>query len=74
MITGIGAATGPAVAGAIMDYTGQTITFLIFAATCIVVMIFSIAVHMILKIGDYDYQKLARDEEKESETAVKGRK
>jgi len=60
MFTGIGSAAGPAMAGVIMDHAGQTITFLIFAAMCIVLMIFSIIVQLILKVSQGDYEELGK--------------
>jgi len=69
MFTGIGSAAGPAMAGVIMDHAGQTITFLIFAVMCIVLMIFSIIVQWILKVRQGDYEELGKNQGYDGEQA-----
>lgn len=69
MYTGVGNAAGPALAGVIMDYTGQTITFLTFAGMTILAMIYSITVQWILKIRQSDYQEISTDGVEQDQTS-----
>jgi len=71
MFTGVGPATGKVVAGVIMDHAGQTITFLIFAAMCIALLIFSIIVQLILKVRQGDYEQLGKNQGNEDGVQAK---